>query len=258
MAPITNEIVRERAFSWDNTCIETETTLLFDESLLDHHIFQPDATKRKLNPTSVQRQQIKKENDKSCNKNRKISGTQILPDFTKFPYRQDPTTSSVVSSVLASLPNFIPPAMPSSQNCDSQNVKSLVYKIEHELPSTCLPGMDPPLSSSYLHKPDGIIGSYTKEQRQARIDRFRAKKKRRVWKKIIKYDCRKRLADTRPRKKGRFVSRKDTSCPDGGGEGEDESDHLSEENNSSAQSNEGGDDLITLGHFLHDDSYSDP
>ena len=40
-----------------------------------------------------------------------------------------------------------------------------------------------------------------------RIDRFRAKKQKRIWKKQIKYDCRKRLADTRPRVKGRFVSR---------------------------------------------------
>jgi len=59
---------------------------------------------------------------------------------------------------------------------------------------------------------DILIGAYTKEQRKERIDRFRAKKKRRIWRKQIKYDCRKRLADTRPRVKGRFVSRKD--CPD--------------------------------------------
>lgn len=52
------------------------------------------------------------------------------------------------------------------------------------------------------------IGAYTKEERRRIIERFRAKKQRRVWSKQIKYDCRKRLADTRPRIKGRFVSRK--------------------------------------------------
>lgn len=52
------------------------------------------------------------------------------------------------------------------------------------------------------------IGAYTKLERKMRIERFRAKKHRRVWKKQIKYDCRKKLADTRPRIKGRFVSRK--------------------------------------------------
>lgn len=53
------------------------------------------------------------------------------------------------------------------------------------------------------------IGAYTKEERQVIIAKFRAKKMRRVWRKQIKYDCRKRLADTRPRVKGRFVSRKE-------------------------------------------------
>lgn len=53
------------------------------------------------------------------------------------------------------------------------------------------------------------VGAYTKEERQIRIAKFRAKKNRRVWKKQIKYDCRKKLADNRPRIKGRFVTRKD-------------------------------------------------
>jgi len=62
-------------------------------------------------------------------------------------------------------------------------------------------------------RPEGLIGAYTKEQRKQRIDRFREKKLRRIWQKQIKYDCRKRLADTRPRVKGRFVSRKE--CAEG-------------------------------------------
>eukprot|EP01041_Mallomonas_annulata_P013552 gene13552-28746_t len=67
-----------------------------------------------------------------------------------------------------------------------------------------------------------LIGAYTKEQRKQRIDRFRAKKKRRIWRKQIKYDCRKRLADTRPRIKGRFVSRKGGACGDIDIEGDNE------------------------------------
>jgi hypothetical protein len=66
------------------------------------------------------------------------------------------------------------------------------------------------------------IGAYTREERQILIEKFRAKKKRRVWRKQIKYDCRKRLADTRPRVKGRFVSRKDK---DGNSDGECEGLH---------------------------------
>ena len=57
------------------------------------------------------------------------------------------------------------------------------------------------------------IGAYTKEQRRVLIANFRAKRQRRVWRKQIKYDCRKKLADTRPRVKGRFVSRDADDSP---------------------------------------------
>lgn len=43
------------------------------------------------------------------------------------------------------------------------------------------------------------IGAYTKQERQLKIEMFREKKRTRIWRKQIKYDCRKRLADTRPR-----------------------------------------------------------
>lgn len=66
----------------------------------------------------------------------------------------------------------------------------------------------PPLGFQVPVSSDGKIGAYTKEQRQQVLERYKQKKMRRVWRKQIKYDCRKRLADTRPRVKGRFVSRK--------------------------------------------------
>jgi hypothetical protein len=56
---------------------------------------------------------------------------------------------------------------------------------------------------------DGRIGIYLPEARRARIAKFHSKRKMRIWRKRIKYDCRKKLADSRPRIKGRFVKRSD-------------------------------------------------
>ncbi len=52
---------------------------------------------------------------------------------------------------------------------------------------------------------NGRIGIYTREERNIIIQKFYEKRKRRVWKKKIRYHCRKNLADRRVRVKGRFV-----------------------------------------------------
>ncbi|GMI44005.1 hypothetical protein TeGR_g8783 [Tetraparma gracilis] len=66
------------------------------------------------------------------------------------------------------------------------------------------------------------VGVYTPAQRRARVEKFHEKRKARIWRKRIKYDCRKKLADSRPRVKGRFVKRGEGDEGDegeGGGEG---------------------------------------
>lgn len=69
--------------------------------------------------------------------------------------------------------------------------------------SIALPQMLEKYSSIY--NKNGRIGIYTREERDNIITRFHQKRKRRVWKKKIRYHCRKNLADSRVRVKGRFV-----------------------------------------------------
>ena len=49
------------------------------------------------------------------------------------------------------------------------------------------------------------VGAYEPEERAALLERFHAKRARRVWRKKIRYSCRKSLADRRVRVKGRFI-----------------------------------------------------
>lgn len=58
-----------------------------------------------------------------------------------------------------------------------------------------------------VYNKNGRIGIYTPAERAAIIQKFNAKRARRVWNKKIRYNCRKNLADRRMRVKGRFVKR---------------------------------------------------
>jgi len=51
------------------------------------------------------------------------------------------------------------------------------------------------------------IGALTVEERKAKIDKYLEKRKKRTWNKKISYDCRKRVADSRLRVKGRFITK---------------------------------------------------
>jgi len=66
-----------------------------------------------------------------------------------------------------------------------------------------------------MYNKNGRIGIYTKKERVDIIARFREKRRKRVWKKKIRYHCRKNLADKRVRIKGRFV-RKTEDAHEGG------------------------------------------
>lgn len=66
-------------------------------------------------------------------------------------------------------------------------------------PSTSPRGVPPTFARG-----DATFFKYTHEERQEALKRFREKKRRRQFRKRVRYMVRKRLAETRPRYKGRF------------------------------------------------------
>ncbi|KAJ4951460.1 hypothetical protein NE237_028292 [Protea cynaroides] len=57
------------------------------------------------------------------------------------------------------------------------------------------------------------IGNYTIEERQQRLSRYRKKKSKRNFGRKIKYACRKALADSQPRVRGRFAKTEESEVP---------------------------------------------
>lgn len=61
--------------------------------------------------------------------------------------------------------------------------------------------LDPLNAHSAIPQAKGYVGAYSPEARRARIERFLAKRDKRVWTKKVKYDVRKNFADSRLRVK---------------------------------------------------------
>lgn len=94
------------------------------------------------------------------------------------------TPSSVVTTL----------SMTMSQSNNSGSSGSRTMSIHN----TALPQI---LEGDYstVYNKNGRIGIYTREERQSIISRFQDKRRNRVWKKKIRYHCRKNLADRRVR-----------------------------------------------------------
>lgn len=134
-----------------------------------------------------------------------ISGTQ--------PELQAPILSAkpeVVSSIPYEMPTFVSStnAQEEGEEVDETEDAQKIEASKTTVTTTTTSSAAASLSLELVNK-DGRIGIYLPEARRARIARFHAKRSRRIWRKRIKYDCRKKLADSRPRIKGRFVKRSD-------------------------------------------------
>ncbi|EAY97054.1 hypothetical protein OsI_18976 [Oryza sativa Indica Group] len=67
------------------------------------------------------------------------------------------------------------------------------------------PSSDHSPTEEELPRATAAVGRYSAEERQERIEKYRSKRNHRNFERKITYACRKTLADSRPRVKGRFA-----------------------------------------------------
>lgn len=104
------------------------------------------------------------------------------------------------------------PERPSQQDYDCLSIDSLEeygvsgsfrLPVEQEVTKE----RTPTKSSSTEISTEPIIPSYVDETRLDKLRRFLLKRKNRNWSRKVYYDCRKKVADSRLRIKGRFITR---------------------------------------------------
>lgn len=117
---------------------------------------------------------------------------------------------SVDELTIMNSPGFTPQPVPKEDDEEPTPVTTTTATTQMAtLPSSLNNTMNHATFQMDLLNKDGRIGIYLPDSRKARIAKFHSKRKMRIWRKRIKYDCRKKLADSRPRIKGRFVKRSD-------------------------------------------------
>ena len=125
--------------------------------------------------------------------------------ISQYPQRSVASHQTPVSETSSSTPAAPAEIVPTNSDSASGEMATLPSALSTNTAN----GASPATFQLELLNKDGRIGIYLPEARKARIARFHAKRKMRIWRKRIKYDCRKKLADSRPRIKGRFVKRSD-------------------------------------------------
>ena len=115
-------------------------------------------------------------------------GTAISPNYMV------PVGIAAWASRKMKTPSFAAMSM-TTANCNASSSSGSGPMSTH---STPLPQI---LEGDYstVYNKNGRIGIYTREERQSIITRFQDKRRNRVWKKKIRYHCRKNLADRRVR-----------------------------------------------------------
>eukprot|EP01017_Pseudomicrothorax_dubius_P049939 TRINITY_DN9365_c0_g1_i2.p1 TRINITY_DN9365_c0_g1~~TRINITY_DN9365_c0_g1_i2.p1 ORF type:complete len:308 (+),score=73.62 TRINITY_DN9365_c0_g1_i2:64-987(+) len=101
-------------------------------------------------------------------------------------------------------PNVQEQLMKKSQEY-SELIKKNAVSMQHEWPDLMF--SSPFAGNSMMGAGSKKIGGLTVEERKIKVEKYLQKRKHRSWNKKISYDCRKRVAESRLRIKGRFVTK---------------------------------------------------
>ncbi|XXG81048.1 hypothetical protein AAC387_Pa09g1776 [Persea americana] len=166
--------------------------------------------------------------------------------FTEHAFDSIRMALAILKSKVTKNNNIAPPCLERAiaiQRTTSSH--SLYEDVNHPLPSSCkgesmhqvysIGGSQQLiniLQDSHICSNEGVrkVGRYSVEERRERIKRYRNKRNQRNFHKKIKYECRKTLADSRPRIRGRFAKNEDMGeysqrwSQTGGGDNEDDDD----------------------------------
>ncbi|CAG9316525.1 unnamed protein product [Blepharisma stoltei] len=116
-----------------------------------------------------------------------------LPDF--FGFYESILRMSVESCLMAPNPEFWMPFQDPESFFPATESLQLPVEMEENLKPT------------QFVEEQKKIGLITAEERKLKVQRYLEKRKKRTFKKIVTYECRKRVADSRIRVKGRFITK---------------------------------------------------
>ncbi|EME26556.1 two-component response regulator [Galdieria sulphuraria] len=140
---------------------------------------------------------------------------QLVPEW--FPFEENSPRNQTWVNVQGGFQREEPTcSRPSIARCSQQDVKEKDVRGEKDTYLTSwsfqrptfphYPGNKVSTETRQLDpEKDFLMREFKKKIREAAVVRFRQKRKERNFANVVRYDCRKRVADARPRFKGRFV-----------------------------------------------------
>ncbi|XP_042521225.1 uncharacterized protein LOC122094692 [Macadamia integrifolia] len=135
--------------------------------------------------------------------------SQSLDQRPGFSYH--PRISSLMESPRLPIQVVVPPEntncnVPMRRTCSTGDLHRMTQThLNHGFASNPLS-----VDSTITEETSFKVGRYSPEERKLRIHRYRSKRTQRNFNKTIKYACRKTLADSRPRVRGRFARNEDS------------------------------------------------